>query len=292
MTRPVKHIQTSFGNIAYTEQGKGPPAVFLHGVFLNGYVWRHVIDRVADVRRCIAIDLLAHGATHTPPEQDLSFTSQAHMLEAFCAALGLQQIDLVANDSGGGIAQIFAAHYPHRLRSLTLTNCDTHDNWPPPAFDDMHHAVAQGQLGAMLAGMLSDFEQARAAFSVAYEHPERLDAATICTYLEPLATPAATRNLERWFAAMQCSHTVAVEPLLRKLQVPTLIVWGTGDVFFPVQWAHWLQRTIPGMRRVIELQDAKLFFPEERPDELATALREHWSAVDAENRAEAAVATQ
>jgi len=43
-------------------------------------------------------------------------------------------VDLVANDSGGGVAQIFAARFPQRLRTLTLTNCGTHDNWPPPGF--------------------------------------------------------------------------------------------------------------------------------------------------------------
>ncbi len=96
---------------------------------------RHVIDRVADIRRCIAIDQLAHGATRTLAEQDVSCKAQVQMLEAFCAALGLDQVDLVANDSGGSIAQIFAALDPQRIRSLTLTNCEVHDNWPPAAFE-------------------------------------------------------------------------------------------------------------------------------------------------------------
>jgi pimeloyl-ACP methyl ester carboxylesterase len=77
---------------------------------------------------------LAHGATKTSPEQDVDFTAQAEMLEAVCESLKLDQVDLVANDSGGGIAQIFAARHPARIRSLTLTNCDTHDNWPPKPF--------------------------------------------------------------------------------------------------------------------------------------------------------------
>jgi pimeloyl-ACP methyl ester carboxylesterase len=70
---------------------------------------------------------------------------------------------------------------------------------------------------------------------------------------------------------------VTIEPLLRQLSVPTLVVWGTGDVFFPVKWAHWLRDTIPGVQKVVELEGAKLFFPEERPQPLIQALREHWS---------------
>ncbi len=264
MKRNVKHAVTPHGDIAYTEQGRGPAALFIHGVFLNGHLWRHVIDRVADVRRCIAIDLLAHGATKTPPDQDVSFTGQAQMLEAFCESLALDQVDIVANDSGGAIAQIFAARHPERIRSLTLTNCDAHDNWPPKAFEATRNAVAQGRLGEMGNAMLGHIEVARARFASVYEHPEKLAAETVRTYLEPLfATPDATRNLERWFqSSHDNSQTVSIEPLLRRLIAPTLIVWATADVYFPVKWAYWLRDTIPGCRKVIELEGAKLFFPD------------------------------
>lgn len=279
MARNVKHAATSFGNIAYEEAGNGPPALFVHGVFLNGYHWRHVVSRVADLRRCIALDILAHGATGAAPDQDLSFTAQAEMLEAFCQSLKLDQVDLVGADSGGGIAQIFAARHPKRIRSLTLTNCDTHDGWPPPAFQQTVQLAKAGQLAAVGQKMLADTEFARSIFARTYEHPEQVSAETLRTYLEPIfATGEAARNLERLVAIQDCRHTVAVEPLLRKLDAPTLVVWGTGDVFFDVKWARWLRDTIPGCSKVIELEGARLFFPEERPDALAAALRDHWQA--------------
>ena len=269
--RHTKHVTTKFGDIAYTECGSGPSALFVHGVFLNGHLWRHVIDRVEHQRHCIAVDLMAHGATEISTTQEVSFSAQAEMIVAFCDALGLDAVDLVANDSGGGIAQIFAARYPERLRTLTLTNCDVHDNYPPKAFEATRKAVAQGHLGNMLKQMLADIDVARSRFAVAYEHPERLSEDTVRTYLEPLvATPRRIRNLERWFvSAEDCSATVAIEPDLRQLETPTLIAWGNADPFFSMEWAHWLQRTIPGARKVLELEGAKLFFPEERPDVLA-----------------------
>src|SRR5215204_6144535 len=67
------------GRIAYFERGEGPVALFLHGVPINGYHWRHVIDRVQDRRRCIAIDLMGLGYTEIAPTQDVSFTAQAQM---------------------------------------------------------------------------------------------------------------------------------------------------------------------------------------------------------------------
>ena len=125
--------------------------------------------------------------------------------------------------------------------------------------------------------MLEDVGFARTSFAVGFEHPDRLSAEDFRSWLEPLfKTPASTRNLERFVASFDNRQTVVVEPLLRKLESPTLIVWGTSDVFFPVKWAYWLRGAIPGARDVIELEGAKLFFPWERAEEFATALQNFW----------------
>src|SRR5205823_8247711 len=171
-----KSIATRFGDIGYSEQGSGPAALFVHGIFHNGHLWRHVVERLKDIRRCIAVDLMAHGDTRIAPNQDVSFAAQADMLEAFCAALGLDQVDLVANDSGSGIAQIFAAHHPGRIRSFTITNGDVHDNWPPPNFERTRKAAAAGLLAPAVTRMLTDLEFARSTFASGYEHPEKLSA--------------------------------------------------------------------------------------------------------------------
>src|SRR5947208_9572428 len=112
-----RSVETPSGRISYVEHGKGPVALFVHGVLLNGYLWRHQIEALADFRRCIAVDLLAHGATESKPSQDVSSDAQAVMLEQFLEALRIEQVDFVGNDSGGGIGLIFAANHPERIRS-------------------------------------------------------------------------------------------------------------------------------------------------------------------------------
>src|SRR5438876_11435939 len=137
-------VETASGCISYTEQGAGPVALFVHGVLSNGHIRRRQLSRLSDTLRCIAVDLLAHGETEIAPGQDVSVTANALMLESFLDALSIDQVDLVGNDSGGGIAQIFAARHPERLRSLTLTNCDAHDNWPPAAVKPFLAMAAAG----------------------------------------------------------------------------------------------------------------------------------------------------
>jgi pimeloyl-ACP methyl ester carboxylesterase len=274
-----RSVQTASGLISYTEQGAGPVALFVHGVLLNGYLWRHQLDDLSNIRRCIAVDLLAHGDTEIAPDQDVSVTANAKMLKEFLDALNIDQVDLVGNDSGGGIAQIFAALYPRRVRSLALTDCDTHDNWPPEAFKPFLAMAAGGGLRGALETMLADKGVYRSpqALGPAYEHPEQLSDDSIERYLRPLVkTEQRTRDLQRFLAAFDNKHTVAIEAKLKRLQAPTLIVWGTDDVYFDLKWSHWLAENIPGTRRRVELQGARIFFPEERWQEFDKELRAHW----------------
>jgi pimeloyl-ACP methyl ester carboxylesterase len=276
----TKHsVQTASGRISYTEQGTGPVALFVHGVLLNGNLWRHQQAELSDIRRTIAVDLLAHGDTQIAPDQDVSVTANAKMLKQFLDALHIDRVDLVGNDSGGGIAQIFAALYPERIRSLTLTDCDTHDNWPPEAFKPFLEMAAGGGLRATLEALLSDKSIYRSpgALGPAYEHPEKVSDETIETYLRPfVASEQRTRDLQRFLAAFDNKHTLAIEPQLKKLKAPTLIVWGTDDVYFDVKWSHWLSENIPGTSRRVEFKGARLFFPEERWQDFDKELRGFW----------------
>src|ERR1700746_2283052 len=169
-------VETPSGRISYASAGFGRLALFLHGVVLNKHLWRHQLVGLSDVRRCIAVDLLAHGDTEITPDQDVSVTANAKMLKEVLDALKIDRVDLVGNDSGGGISQIFSALYPERVRSLTLTNCDTHDNWPPEAFQPFVAMVKAGGLRGTLEAMLSAKSIYRSpdALGLAYEHPENV----------------------------------------------------------------------------------------------------------------------
>ena len=279
-------VETPSGRIGYAEQGTGQVALFVHGVLLNGHLWRHQLEDLSDIRRCIAVDLLAHGDTEIAPDQDVSVTANAKMLKEFLDALNIRQVDLVGNDSGGGVAQILAALYPERVRSLTLTDCDTHDNWPPEAFKPFLAMSAAGKLRETLEALLSDKSRYRSAQALgpAYEHPERLSDDSIENYLRPLLrNKQRTRDLERFLAAFDNQHTLAIEARLKTFKAPTLIVWGTDDVYFDVKWSHWLADNIPGTRRRVELTGARIFFPEERAAEFNQELRAHWQATQHES---------
>ena len=98
-----RSLTTRGGEIAYTEFGHGPAALFVHGLATSGLLWRHVIEQLSGTRRCIAIDLPAHGGT--PARENLSIGALAEVVAELCDGLGLGQVDLVANDTGGANSQ-------------------------------------------------------------------------------------------------------------------------------------------------------------------------------------------
>jgi len=274
------------GRIAYVEQGTGPVALFVHGVPLNGYHWRHVIEKVRHRRRCIAIDLMGLGYSEIAPAKDVSFAAQARMIAEVIDALHIDQIDLVGNDSGGAVAQIFAANCPERLRSLVLTNCDVHDGWPPPQVLPLMERARNGTLAVVFQPLLDHPDLARARFARgesvpmfrSFSDPSVLTDETIWVYLQPLlSSPRRIASFERYWLAFDNAQTVAIYESLKRLKAPTLIVWGLADMFFDVKWAYWLKDTIPGATRLIEVPDGRLFFPEDRAASLIEPLLSFWS---------------
>ena len=110
-----------------------------------------------------------------------------------------------------------------------------------------------------------------------YADPRVLTDEVIRLYLEPLlSSPQRIDAFARYWLGFDNRHTVAVHDALKTLTVPTLIVWGLKDIFFDVKWAYWLKDTIPGAKRVVEVEDGRLFFPEDRPDAMAKPLLEFW----------------
>jgi pimeloyl-ACP methyl ester carboxylesterase len=282
---PTTHrstVTTAAGEISYIHAGDGPTALFVHGVATNAHFWENVIREIGGARRCVALDLPLHGQTPARADQDLSIGALADVVEAFCAALDLTEIDLVANDTGGAVAQVFAARHPERLRTFTLTNCDTHDNLPPDAFKPTVELAKAGGVAPMAPALLADLATARATvYAPGYEDPEFIDLETVRSFLEPVGgTPERARQFEQMLAKFEPTDLLAAEPALSQLTVPTLLVWGTADEFFELRWAYWLRDTIPGASEVVEIPGAKLFFPHERASDLAPHLLRHWAAAD------------
>lgn len=275
-----RYATTPSGEISYLDVGTGPPAVFIHGIVVNALLWRHVIAAVAgDQRRCIAVDLPGHG--HTPPapaHADVTLTGLARRVIDLCDQLGLDRFDLVANDTGGAVAQIVAAHLGPRLSTFTLTNCDTEGNTPPMLFKPVAVAARLGLLARLGPRVAASRRLKLSGLTAGCPHPGRLPAEVVDAYYDPIfGTPQSARAFARLVAAICSADLAGVRPELAALTVPTLLVWGTGDVFFPLKWAQRLAGLIPGTVGITTIEGARMHFPDYRADEFIPVLQQHWA---------------
>lgn len=130
---------------------------------------------------------------------------------------------------------------------------------------------------ARLAPRMRDIRRGRKGVLSGYQDAASLPDDVVRAWRKPLyGTAESARQFQRLFTSLHARDLLAIEPALARLQVPTLIVWGTSDIFFRRKWAYWLRDTIPGATDVVEIDGGRLFFPDERAAELTAALRHHW----------------
>jgi len=276
-----RFARTSFGRIAYIDRGAGPAALFLHGFPLSNFQWRGVIARLSGVRRCLAPDSMGLGHTEVAANQGVTPSAQADMLAAFLDAVGVRDVDLLGNDSGGAVAQLFVTRYPQRVRSLLLTNCDVETDSPPPALEPVLDLARAGIFPDLwLEPWLTHKDVARSPQGLGglcYSNPAHPTDAALEQYLAPLLATAERKALvNRYALGLTPNPLQGIEPLLRKCAVPTRIVWGMSDTIFKTGSPDYLAGVLPQVTGIRRLEEAKLFFPEEYPDIIAAEARRLW----------------
>jgi pimeloyl-ACP methyl ester carboxylesterase len=266
------------GRIAYVERGQGEAALFLHGAPLNGFQWRGALDRLAPYRRCIAPDFMGLGYSQVPERQSVAPAAQVAMLADLLDALHVGQVDIVASDSGGAVAQMFLVRHPDRVRTLLLTNCDTEPNSPPPMIKPVLDMANAGTLADDTAKWLTDKNLARATFGAAvYHDPASLTDANIEYYVAPMvSTPLRRKQYHDFHKALAPNPLAGIEAALKRSTVPVRLVWGASDKIFPVADAVYLDRVFPRSQGIRQVPEGKLFFQEEFPDVIAEEARRLW----------------
>jgi pimeloyl-ACP methyl ester carboxylesterase len=267
-TRESKEIDLPAGRIRYREAGAGKPVVFVHGYLVDGRLWDGVVDRLSDRYRCIAPDWpIGAQQIAMKPDADLTPPGVAATISSFLEALDLEDVTIVGNDSGGAMSQVLVTRHPERIGRLVLTNCDTHENFPPGIFRAMPPIAALPGGMALLAAPFRIPALARAAFrpfARATIPPE-----LIASWMQPgLHDPGVKRDAKKVTAGMNKRYTLEAAEKLRGSELPILLTWARGDRYFPISYAERLASEA-GNARIIEIPDSKTFVPIDQPQRLS-----------------------
>ena len=246
-------VDIKSGPVSYIDTGgPGRPVLFVHGLATSSYLWRNVIDQLRGERRCVALDLPLHGDTPAAADQDFSLPG-------------------LAGFAGPVRGRAAAVRYrPGRQRHRRGDLPGVHGGGSrPPALAHAHQLRGAGQLAAQgaAAGQVARAGRpVRLHDALADARPAARPPDHVRHRLRGPRQPARgdipglagrdvgtgrgrARQNQRILPSMRSRDLLALEPALRRLQVPTLIVWGTGDRFFGTKWAYWLPTPFPAPPR-------------------------------------------
>ena len=274
----MSELELSAGTIDYEDTGgSGPVIVFVHGLMMDGSLWRKVVAELRSDYRCVLPTLPLGGHRHPMrADADLSMSGVAGLLGEFIEGLDLDEITLVMSDWGGPQLLIGGAR-DERIARLVLCSCEAFDNVPPKGAARLLPYIAKVPGGIFAAVMPFRFDRLR-----------RLP----ITYGPLSKRPVPRAVMDRWFgpvisqreirrdlgkyvrsAAQGRRELLAAAETLRSFERPALVVWAGEDRLMPIEHGRRLAELLP-QGRLVEIADSYTLISEDQPAKLTTHLRE------------------
>ncbi len=271
----MQEIELSAGIVEYEDTGgSGPIVVLLHGLAMDGSLWRKVVQELRNDHRCV-VPTMPLGSHRRPmrADADLSPHGIAKLQAEFLEALDLRDVTLVGNDSG--IFQLTAGLYPEHIARLVLTPCEAFENFPPGLPGRTAEIGIKMPGGAFfMAQMMRVHALRRLPFTFGWMAKRSVPNEIVDAWLHPLQTQQGVRrDLSKYVHTLDKGDMLAAAELLHRFNRPALVVWAPEDRVNPREHGRRFAELLPH-GRLIEIADSYTLIPEDQPGELARAIRQ------------------
>ena len=271
----MQEIELSAGSIEYEDTGgSGPVVVLLHGLAMDGSLWRHVVRELRADHRCV-VPTMPLGSHRRPmrADADLSPHGIARLEAEFLEALDLREVTLVGIDTG--LFQLTAGLYPERIARLVLTPCEAFENFPPGLPGRTAEVGIKMPGGTfLLAQALRWHAVRRLPFTFGWMAKRPIPNELVDAWLRPLQTQRGVRrDLGKYVHTLDKGDMLAAAECLRHFDRPALVIWALEDRVMPPEHGRRLAELLPH-GRLIEIADSYTLIPLDQPGELARAIRQ------------------
>jgi len=244
--------------------------VFVHGVLVDARLWESVADRLAAAGIRSYAPTLPLGAHQWPmnADADLSPTGIAKLTLEFISALGLSDVTIVGNDTGGAICQLMLGAGTSLVSGAVLTNCDAFGTFPPRAFAPLFGALRHPGLVAGLAPALRSekVRHGRLAFGPLSSRP--LDPDLTLSWMQPLASKAIRHDLAKFARGVHPRVLLDAATRFGQFTGPVRILWGEDDPFFRTRLGRQLSEAFPHAT-LTTVPAGRTFLPLDHPEDVA-----------------------
>jgi pimeloyl-ACP methyl ester carboxylesterase len=263
---PSRFVEAAGVRLHVRESGPatGPALILLHGFGSSLHSWEAWSQGLSDSYRVIRIDLTGAGLTGADPSGDYSDLRSVQIIAALMDQLGLARATLGGHSMGGRIAWRFAVEQPQRVDKLVLV---APDGFSSPGFEygkapEVTPVVRLMQVALPRIVMKKSLEPA-------YGDPSQMDEETVTRLWDLIRAPGVRGALIQRMQQLVLQDPV---PMLRRIQAPTLLLWGEKDAMIPITNAQDYLAAIPGSR-LVALPGIGHLPQEEKPAAGLTAVR-------------------
>jgi len=273
----MPQVELSAGVIEYEDTGgAGPVLVLLHGLLMDGSVWRQVVSELRAGHRCV-MPTLPLGAHKHPMREDadLSMRGIARLVGELLERLDLKDVTLALNDWGGALL-LFSEGPVERVKRLVVASCEAFDNVPPGLPGRMAVLAARTPGGLTVAMQQLRFRFMRRssmAFGLMSKRP--IPHEVMDSWFQPVLTqPQVRRDLKKYLRGAKEAKRdlIAATEQLRAFDRPALVAWAAEDRIMPPEHGRRLAEVLP-RAQLIEIEDSYTLIPEDQPGQLADAIR-------------------
>ncbi len=269
---PHDYVPVSTGEVAYRRIGTGPDVLLVHGWPVSGATFRTLLPHLADHVTCHVIDLPGTGSSRFDPNTQFSVATHIEAVQSVLDQLELTDVAMVGHDSGGLIAR-HAMAGDSRLRAMGLIDTEQPQGmgWRFRSFLYASKLPGFGPVFGQLAGA-RNLRRNGLAFGKIFHDRDRLDGEFDEFFLSPLANnPARLQAATTLVNGFDTDYVFGLAEIHGQIAVPTVLVWGEHDAFFPRRWAEEMVGQFASAHLEI-IEDAGLFSHEEQPKAVAEAL--------------------
>jgi pimeloyl-ACP methyl ester carboxylesterase len=270
-------VELSPGTIEYEDTGgDGPAIVLLHGLIMDGSLWRHVVEELRDEHRCIVptLPLGAHRRAMRS-DADLSMAGVAAIVGELIEALDLRGVTLAMSDWGGG-QLLIGGPYDARIARLALCSCEAFDNVQPQGAARALPYIARvpgGLAAALLPFRFDRLRRLPMTYGPLSKRPVPRE--VMDRWFGPIAEDAEIRrDLRKYVLSARQGRgaLLAASEALRSFDRPALVAWASEDKLMPHEHGRRLAELLP-QAELAEIEDSYTLIPEDQPRTLAAHLR-------------------
>jgi pimeloyl-ACP methyl ester carboxylesterase len=271
----LREVQLSAGTVRYRDQGQGPAVVFVHGLGVDGSLWRKVVPGLEGSLRCLVPDWpIGSHTIAMKPDADMTPRGVARLIAEFLEALDLRDVTLVANDTGGALAQLVVTQDPERVGRLILTPCDAFENFLPKKFKFLEWVARVPGGFFLLYQPLRIAALRRLPLAFGLLSKRRVPDPVTDGWVRPMISNRdVRRDTARFLQAVDPRDTIDAAARLGGFDRPVLLAWATEDRVFPMSDARRLAAAC-AHASIVEIPDSYTFVSEDQPERLAALIRD------------------